>query len=127
MRELQKKYSFNFGISTTIFSMNLDDAENILAWSRREKLDIDESELAVLLLYTNPNAKASFRFWYELDDRTAPMAGLVATFVFAAQMLNFPVVGGTSGHLMGGALAAILAGATFEVVEILWLAPAFGA
>ena len=46
----------------------------------------------------------------ELDDRTAPMAGLVATFVFAAQMLNFPVVGGTSGHLMGGALAAILAG-----------------
>jgi RNA polymerase sigma factor (sigma-70 family) len=35
-----------------------------------EKLSIDESELAVLLLYTNPNAKASFRFWYELDDRT---------------------------------------------------------
>ena len=47
---------------------------------------------------------------HELDDRTAPMAGLVATFVFAAQMVNFPVVGGTSGHLMGGALAAILAG-----------------
>ena len=46
----------------------------------------------------------------ELDDRTAPMAGLVATFVFAAQMLNFPVVGGTSGHLLGGALAAVLAG-----------------
>ena len=38
------------------------------------------------------------------------MAGLVATFVFAAQMLNFPVVGGTSGHLLGGALAAVLAG-----------------
>ena len=35
-----------------------------------EQLAIDESELAVLLLYTNPNAKASFRFWYELDDRT---------------------------------------------------------
>ena len=46
----------------------------------------------------------------ELDDRTAPMAGLVATFVFAAQMLNFPVVGGTSGHLLGGALAAVLVG-----------------
>lgn len=46
----------------------------------------------------------------ELDDRTAPMAGLVATFVFAAQMLNFPVLGGTSGHLMGGALAAVLVG-----------------
>jgi cobalt/nickel transport system permease protein len=46
----------------------------------------------------------------ELDDRTAPMAGLVATFVFAAQMLNFPVGVGTSGHLLGGALAAILVG-----------------
>ena len=46
----------------------------------------------------------------ELDDRTAPMAGLVAAFVFAAQMLNFPVAVGTSGHLLGGALAAILVG-----------------
>ncbi len=46
----------------------------------------------------------------ELDDRTAPMAGLVATFVFAAQMVNFPVGLGTSGHLLGGALAAVLVG-----------------
>src|SRR3954447_1939109 len=46
----------------------------------------------------------------ELDDRTAPMAGLVATFVFAGQMMNFPVAGGTSGHLLGGALAAVLVG-----------------
>jgi cobalamin biosynthesis protein CbiM len=46
----------------------------------------------------------------ELDDRTAPMAGLVAAFVFAVQMLNFPVAAGTSGHLLGGALAAILVG-----------------
>ena len=46
----------------------------------------------------------------ELDDRTAPMAGLVAAFVFAAQMLNFPVGPGTSGHLLGGALAAVLVG-----------------
>jgi cobalt/nickel transport system permease protein len=46
----------------------------------------------------------------ELDDRTAPMAGLVAAFVFAAQMLNFPVGAGTSGHLLGGALAAVLVG-----------------
>jgi len=46
----------------------------------------------------------------ELDDRTAPMAGLVATFVFATQMLNFPVGAGTSGHLLGGALAAVLVG-----------------
>ncbi|WP_207935826.1 energy-coupling factor ABC transporter permease [Actinomadura sp. KC216] len=46
----------------------------------------------------------------ELDDRTAPLAGLTAAFVFAAQMLNFPVASGTSGHLLGGALAAILVG-----------------
>ncbi|MGW6904971.1 energy-coupling factor ABC transporter permease [Streptomyces sp. NPDC054940] len=46
----------------------------------------------------------------ELDERTAPLAGLVAAFVFAVQMLNFPVAAGTSGHLLGGALAAILVG-----------------
>lgn len=46
----------------------------------------------------------------ELDERTAPMAGLVAAFIFAVQMLNFPVAAGTSGHLLGGALAAILVG-----------------
>src|SRR4051795_40610 len=46
----------------------------------------------------------------ELDDRTAPVAGLVAAFVFATQMLNFPVASGTSGHLLGGALAAVLVG-----------------
>jgi len=46
----------------------------------------------------------------ELDERTAPLAGLVATFIFAVQMLNFPVASGTSGHLLGGALAAVLVG-----------------
>ncbi len=46
----------------------------------------------------------------ELDDKTAPLAGLVAAFVFAVQMLNFPVGVGTSGHLMGGVLAAVLVG-----------------
>ncbi len=46
----------------------------------------------------------------DLDDRTAPLAGLTAVFIFAAQMINFPVAGGTSGHLLGGALAAILVG-----------------
>lgn len=46
----------------------------------------------------------------ELDDRTAPLAGLVAAFVFATQMLNFPVGAGTSGHLLGGAIAAVLVG-----------------
>ncbi len=46
----------------------------------------------------------------DLDERTAPLAGLVATFIFAVQMLNFPVASGTSGHLLGGALAAVLVG-----------------
>ncbi|HET9143908.1 energy-coupling factor ABC transporter permease [Actinophytocola sp.] len=46
----------------------------------------------------------------DLDERTAPMAGLVAAFIFAVQMLNFPVLPGVSGHLLGGALAAILVG-----------------
>lgn len=46
----------------------------------------------------------------ELDDKTAPMAGLVAAFIFATQMINFPVGAGTSGHLMGGVLAAVLVG-----------------
>lgn len=46
----------------------------------------------------------------ELDDRAAPLAGLVAVFVFSAQMLNFPVGAGTSGHLIGATLAAVLVG-----------------
>jgi cobalamin biosynthesis protein CbiM len=44
------------------------------------------------------------------DDTVAPLAGLVAAFIFAVQMLNFPVAGGTSGHLLGGVLAAVLVG-----------------
>jgi cobalt/nickel transport system permease protein len=44
------------------------------------------------------------------DERAAPLAGLVAAFVFAVQMLNFPVAAGTSGHLLGGVLAAVLVG-----------------
>ena len=46
----------------------------------------------------------------QLDEKSAPLAGLTAVFIFAVQMLNFPVVAGTSGHLLGGALAAVLVG-----------------
>jgi cobalt/nickel transport system permease protein len=46
------------------------------------------------------------------------MAGLVATFVFAGQMMNFPVGAGTSGHLLGGTLAAVLAGPWTAVLAI---------
>ena len=46
----------------------------------------------------------------ELDDRQVPLAGISAAFIFAAQMFNFPVAAGTTGHLLGGALAAVLLG-----------------
>ena len=45
-----------------------------------------------------------------LSDRLVPMAALVAAFVFAAQLINFPVLPGLSGHLLGGVLAAVLVG-----------------
>jgi cobalt/nickel transport system permease protein len=45
-----------------------------------------------------------------LSDRQVPLMGIMAAFIFAAQMVNFPVAGGTSGHLLGAALAAILLG-----------------
>jgi cobalt/nickel transport system permease protein len=45
-----------------------------------------------------------------LGEKQVPLMGIMAAFIFAAQMLNFPVAGGTSGHLLGGALAAIVLG-----------------
>src|SRR3954452_20458512 len=55
----------------------------------------------------------AFCVWWaraDLDDRLAPMAGLVAAFIFAVQMLNFQVLPGISGHLLGGTLAVVLVG-----------------
>lgn len=46
----------------------------------------------------------------QLADKQVPLAGVAAAFIFAAQMVNFPVAAGTTGHLLGGALAAILLG-----------------
>ena len=46
----------------------------------------------------------------QLDDRRVPLVGVTGAFIFAAQMINFPVAGGTSGHVLGAALAAILLG-----------------
>lgn len=51
-----------------------------------------------------------------LVDRRVPLAGLVAAFVFAAQMFNFPVMPGMSGHLQGGVLAAVLVGPWTAIV-----------
>ncbi|OGO20652.1 MAG: cobalamin biosynthesis protein CbiM [Chloroflexi bacterium RBG_16_50_9] len=45
-----------------------------------------------------------------LKEKHVPLMGVLAAFIFAAQMLNFPIVGGTSGHFLGAALAAILMG-----------------
>ncbi len=45
-----------------------------------------------------------------LKEKQIPLAGIAAAFIFAAQMFNFPVAAGTTGHLLGGALAAILLG-----------------
>src|SRR5262245_33388936 len=45
-----------------------------------------------------------------LDEKAVPRLGLMAAFIFAAQMFNFQVIGGTSGHLLGGVLAAVLLG-----------------
>ena len=52
----------------------------------------------------------------ETATKRAPLIGLTGAFLFAAQMLNFPVAGGTSGHLVGGVLAAVLLGPAAAVV-----------
>jgi cobalt/nickel transport system permease protein len=46
----------------------------------------------------------------DYQDRAVPLMGVCAAFVFAAQMINFPIPGGTSGHLLGGTLAGVLLG-----------------
>jgi cobalt/nickel transport system permease protein len=62
-----------------------------------------------------------------LGQRTVPVMGVTAAFIFAAQMLNFPVAGGTSGHLLGGAIAASLLGpyAGFLVITVVLLVQCF--
>ncbi len=54
----------------------------------------------------------------ELPPRRVPLLGLSAAFLFAAQMVNFPVAGGTSGHLVGGTLVAALLGPSAAVVVV---------
>lgn len=55
-------------------------------------------------------AVALNRVKLEYKDRTVPLMGVCAAFIFAAQMINFPIPGGTSGHLLGGTLAGVLLG-----------------
>lgn len=54
----------------------------------------------------------------QLEDRMVPLAGMTAAFVFAAQMFNFPVAAGTTGHLLGGALAAVLLGPSVGAIVV---------
>src|ERR1035441_9653686 len=53
-----------------------------------------------------------------LAPRRVPLLGLAAAFLFAAQMVNFPVAGGTSGHLVGGVLVAALLGPSAAIVVL---------
>jgi len=52
----------------------------------------------------------------DTQDRRIPLLGVMGAFVFGAQMVNFPVGLGTSGHLVGGALLAIVLGASAACV-----------
>lgn len=64
----------------------------------------------------------------ELDDRSIPIVGLTAAFVFAVQMVTIPVAGGTSAHLLGGALAGIMLGPWVGtlVVSVVYMVQAVG-
>jgi cobalt/nickel transport system permease protein len=61
--------------------------------------------IAIALLFVALNQVQS-----KYQERTVPIMGVCAAFIFAAQMINFPIPGGTSGHLLGGTLAGILLG-----------------
>lgn len=63
-------------------------------------------------------AYASYRSRRTLPRSRTPMLGLSAAFIFAAQMLNFPIPGGASGHLLGAALAAVLLGPSAAIVAM---------
>ena len=54
----------------------------------------------------------------QLKDKAIPLAGITAAFIFAAQMFNFPVAAGTTGHLLGGVLAAILLGPSVGAIVV---------
>jgi cobalt/nickel transport system permease protein len=66
--------------------------------------------LGTVVLAASATAVALKKSKGSIEAEVAPMVGLTAVFIFAAQMLNFPVAVGTSGHLLGGALATILVG-----------------
>jgi len=70
---------------------------------------------------------ALYKVRNRLDEKKIPMLGITAAFVFAAQMLNFPVAGGTSGHFLGAILACVLVGPFegFLVITVVLLVQCF--
>lgn len=62
------------------------------------------------VLSTGAFTGASLRIKQRFESSHAPLLGVIAAFIFAAQMLNFPVAAGTSGHFLGALLAAVLLG-----------------
>jgi cobalt/nickel transport system permease protein len=54
----------------------------------------------------------------QMGEKAAPLMGVLAAFIFAGQMINFPVAGGTSGHLLGGTLAAIFVGPWAAIIVL---------
>ena len=78
-------------------------------------LDAKTAAAAQVLAWTGV-AVALRQVRSSLEPRRVPLLGLAAAFVFAAQMINFPVAGGTSGHLLGGVLTAVLLGPAAAVL-----------
>jgi cobalt/nickel transport system permease protein len=72
-------------------------------------------------------AYALYKVRDRLDEKKIPLLGITAAFIFAAQMLNFPVAGGTSGHFLGAILACTLVGPFegFLVMEVVLLVQCF--
>ena len=67
-----------------------------------------------LIFIAVQNSRSSF------SDKQIPLMGIMAAFIFAAQMINFPIAGGTSGHFLGGVLAAIALGPWAGMLVMTW-------
>ena len=99
MQALQKRYNFNFGISTTIFSQNLDDADNILEWAREEDLDIvfnmvrftdpmlGNSELAETCKPVGEEEEQMRQFFLERVRTDSPLNGQNYVYMHYADMI----------------------------------------
>jgi cobalt/nickel transport system permease protein len=73
---------------------------------------------ATMMLAAGGLGMALWQAKKNLPPKRVPLMGLCGAFIFAAQMLNFPVAGGTSGHLVGGVLAAVLLGPSAAIVVL---------